>query len=71
MTAVQSISPIFAATTTDDTTVEPLQLLVTIENISVISPFSGDDNANNQASLSYRVHGAPDWISSRTLMLRG
>ena len=45
----------------DETSVGALSLSSTIENISVISSFSGDANGNNQATLYYKEHSATEW----------
>ena len=44
-----------------DTVAGPIVLTPTINAIGVISRYTGDDNANNQAVLEYREAGAPDW----------
>ncbi|MBI4303189.1 MAG: hypothetical protein HY665_02465, partial [Chloroflexi bacterium] len=38
-----------------------LTLFTAIENIAVISSFTGDDNGNNRAILEYRLKGAAEW----------
>jgi VCBS repeat-containing protein len=45
----------------DETTIGTLSLSPAFENIGVISSFSGDNNANNQAILEYRQTGTTDW----------
>ena len=45
----------------DETTSGQLSLDSTIENISVIFSFSGDNNGNNQAYLYYKMTGAGAW----------
>jgi VCBS repeat-containing protein len=53
-------SPVLAASG-DETTIGTLSLSPAFENIGVISSFSGDNNANNQAILDYRQTGTTDW----------
>jgi hypothetical protein len=45
----------------DETTVGTLTLTPSIEAISVISAFSGDNNANNQATLYYKERSSGTW----------
>jgi hypothetical protein len=53
--------PYQALAQTNSTTVDTLSLTPTIENIGVISDFSGDDNGNNTTVLEYRgeISGVP------------
>ena len=51
----------------DETTSGQLSLDSTIENISVIFSFSGDNNGNNQAYLYYRQTGAGAWKAGITM----
>ena len=45
----------------DSTTVGTLSLFPAFENMGVISSFSEDDNANNEATLEYRELGSTQW----------
>jgi hypothetical protein len=46
---------------TNSTTIGTLELVPAVENISVYSSFSGDDNGNNNAILEYRKVGTTTW----------
>src|SRR3989338_8409394 len=58
ITGAQILSP---------TTVGTLSLYPTIENIGVISSFTGDDNGNNNAVLEYREVGSATWKPGITM----
>jgi len=49
------------------TTVTNLELASTYESISIYASFSGDDNANNLASLEWRKVGDSTWKSGMSL----
>jgi hypothetical protein len=50
------VSPVMAASY--NTTIGTLELVSTFECIGVYANFSGDDNSNNSATLSYRIAGS-------------
>ena len=52
-----------SAVAAGDTVVGVLTLTPAIENISIISSFSGDDTGNNNATLEYREVGSSTWKS--------
>ncbi len=51
------------------TTVGTLSLAATYESISVYAPFSGDTNANNNATLDYKISTSPTWIRGHEMYI--
>ena len=46
------------------TVASALELVSTLECISVYSSFNGDDNGNNQAILEYKKSNSSEWITA-------
>ena len=51
----------------DGTVPGALSMHATIENVGIVSPYSGDDNQNNNASVWYRVTGTSTWLAGPEL----
>lgn len=62
--AVQTIIRVCRGVVTNCTTPGTLTLAATFDNISVVATFTGDNDADNGATLQYRESGSGTWLDA-------